>query len=166
MCLKWREIIIDFHFVFKVKVEEIGKKRLKARMCPDVNQDKLKGKIRNDSATACFDKIRVLLSLPTIKRMQLFSIDVKGTYLQSRPIGRRIHVRASRELQKWKSYLYRLLKLPYRISEAGRQLAKTFESWFLGGAGSDRIDGVRQTFVRSGNGELISLMMAKVTEDL
>lgn len=33
---------IDFHFFYKEKIEEAGKKRLKARLCPHGIRDKIK----------------------------------------------------------------------------------------------------------------------------
>lgn len=46
----------------KLKKED---KKMKARLCPNGNRDKLKKTVRKDSATAQFDIIRLLLSLAT-----------------------------------------------------------------------------------------------------
>ena len=44
--------VIGLHVVYKVKVEENGVKRLKARLCPYGTRDKEKDNVRKDSATA------------------------------------------------------------------------------------------------------------------
>lgn len=55
---------------------------------------------------------------------RLECIDIKGAYLQSGPNLREICVRPPREIAGGRKKLWRLLKLTYGISEAGRQLVK------------------------------------------
>lgn len=157
--------VLDSHFVYKIKIEEAGKKRLKARLCPHGNRDRMKGKMRNDSATARFDVIRLLLSTATLLDFSIGCIDIKGAYLQSGPITRTIYVRPPRELGI-RGVLWNLLKLPYGISEAGRQWAKTFEKWILEEAGFMLIAGISQLFIRRDKDERITLLLEKITDDL
>lgn len=121
--------VIGSHIVYKVKVEENNRKRLKARLCPHGNHDDEKDSVRKDSATAQFDVIRLLCSIATILGFKLSCLDIKGAYLQSRPIQRDIYVRPPPELQMKRSILWKLTKMPYRITEAGRQWARVFEQW-------------------------------------
>lgn len=90
--------VIPSHVVYKVKNEEQNFKRMKARLCPNGNRDKLRKTVRKDSASAQFDVVRMLLSLTTLFRFRLACIDIKGAYLQSGQIKRCIYVRAPREL--------------------------------------------------------------------
>ena len=58
--------IIKSHVVYKVKTDENGKHKMKARIVPHGNRDAEKDHIRKDSATAQFGVIRLLLSLCTL----------------------------------------------------------------------------------------------------
>lgn len=158
--------VIGSHFVYKVKNEEGNAKRLKARLCPHGNMDKLKGRIRSDSASVRFDVIRLMLSIATTKGFSLGCADVQGAYLQSGPIGRTIYVRPPLQAARRKGCIWRLLKLPYGIPEAGRQWAKVFEAWLTGEAGLERVPGISQMFIRRGKGGEIKLMVSKVTDDI
>lgn len=160
------ENVISAHFVYKVKSDEKGKKRLKARLCPHGNRDKMKDTIRKDSATAQFDVIRLICSIASILRMRLGCIDVKGAYLQSGPITRDIYVKPPRECNVPRGILWKLTKLPYGITEAGRQWAKVIEGWMTQEAGFCRVYGVPQLFVRRDAGGRIVLLLAKVTDDM
>ena len=158
--------VIGSHIVYKVKVEENGRKRLKARLCPHGNHDIEKDSVRKDSATAQFDVIRMLCSLATILNFRLGCLDIKGAYLQSGPIQRDIYVRPPPELHSRRGILWKLTKLPYGITEAGRQWARVFEKWLTEKAEFSRVNGVPQMFVhRRKNGD-IKLLIAKVTDDL
>lgn len=54
--------------------------------------DKLKHIVRKYSKTAQLNVIRLILRLSTMLNFRLEFIDVKGAYLQRRPITRSIHV--------------------------------------------------------------------------
>lgn len=85
--------IVSSNIVYKVKREEKGHKSMKARLCPHGNRDKEKGNIRNDSASAKFPIIRLLLSLATFLMLRIGCIDINGAYLQSGPITRELYIR-------------------------------------------------------------------------
>ena len=158
--------VIGSHIVYKVKVEENNRKRLKARLCPHGNHDNEKDSVRKDSATAQFDVIRLLCSIATILRFKLSCLDIKGAYLQSGPIQRDIYVRPPHELQMKRDILWKLTKMPYGITEAGRQWAKVFEQWLTEKAYFTRIHGIPQMFVQRNEDGDIRLILAKVTDDL
>lgn len=158
--------IISSHFVYKVKNEENGKKRLKARLCPHGNRDRMKDSVRKDSATAQFDVIRIVCSMATVLRLKLGCLDIKGAYLQSGPIRREIYVRPPKECGVNRGTIWKLVKLPYGITEAGRQWAKVFEGWLLSDANFERVFGVSQIFVKRSSDGGIVMLMAKVTDDL
>lgn len=140
--------------------------RLKARLCPHGNRDKMKHQIRKDSATAQFDVIRLLLSIATILQLRLGCVDIKGVYLQSGPIQRKIFVRPSKEITSERGYVWRLTKLSYRISETGRHWSKAFEEWLISLAKFVRTLGISQLFVRRGNRGEIQMIAAKITDNV
>lgn len=57
--------VISSHVVYKIKTDEKGEHRLKARICPHGNKDAMKDGIRKDSATAQFNVIRMMLAMTT-----------------------------------------------------------------------------------------------------
>lgn len=158
--------VVGSHMIYKVKSEENERKRLKGRLCPHGNHDDLKGKIRSDSATAQWEVIRLLLSLVVILRFFIGCVDIKGAYLQSGSITRLLYVRPPRECGGMRGKLWKLLKLPYGIPEAGRQWAKAIESWMIDTAGFQRVFGVPQLFSRRDSAGDIILLVAKVTDDI
>lgn len=160
------ENVIASHVVYKLKVDEAGGMRLKARICPHGNRDIMKDEVRKDSSTAQYDVIRTALSVATTMDAVLGHVDIKGAYLQSGPIQRTIYVRPPRELGSKKGTLWKLTKLPYGITEAGRQWAMVFEEWLMVEAGVKRVRGIDQLYVRHGDDGALSLVIAKVTDDL
>lgn len=139
---------------------------LKGRIVPDGNKDIEKEDIRKDSSTTQFHVIRLLLCLTTFIGFRIGLADIKGTYLQSGPIGRDIYVRPLREWQGDRRRLWKLTKLPYGIVEAGRQWHKTIEEWMLREANLERIFGISELYrLRDKAGNTL-LLVAKVTDDL
>jgi len=158
--------VICSHIVYKIKLEEENHKRLKARLCPHGNRDQERGRIRSDASNATFDITRLTLSIAAIALFSIGCVDIKGTYLQSGPIQRDLYVRPPREWKGPRGVLWKLLKLPYGICEAGRQWAKTIEQWLVEQANFHRVYGVSQLYVRRGPEEEICLLLAKLTDDM
>lgn len=73
--------VIDSHFMYKVKVEDSEKKRLKSRLCTYGNRDRMKGHIRNESASARLKVIRPLLSTATLLQLSIGCLEIQGAYL-------------------------------------------------------------------------------------
>lgn len=158
--------IISSHIIYKIKIDEKGTKRLKARLCPHGNRDRGKGTIRSDSSNVQFDIMRLLLSLTTVFRFRLGCIDVKAAYLQSGPIARDLYVRPPTEYKHKRGSVWKLSKLPYGVCEAGRQWAKTIESWLTHQGGFQRLSGVSQLYIKRKENGTISLLLGKLTDDL
>lgn len=159
--------IISSHVVYKVKTEEDKSMRLKARICPHGNRDIEKEDIRKDSATAQFDVIRLMLTILTFLPFSIGLVDIKGAYLQSGPIRRDIYVRPPREWRTLpRGWIWHLLKLPYGITEAGRQWAMVLEEWLLEELGMERVYGVSQMFLRRNEESEIIFILVKVTDDI
>ncbi len=158
--------VISSHIVYVLKSEENNLKRLKARLCPHGNRDQEKGRIRNDSSNAQFMVIRLLISISTVLKFNFGCIDIQGAYMQSGPITRELFVLPPRELKSRRGVLWKLLKLPYGISEAGRQWAKTIEYWILNHMNFKRVIGLGQLYIKRNQEQDITLVLAKLTDDL
>lgn len=122
------ENVISSHVVYKIKPEEDGWHLMKAPIVPHGNRDVQKNNKRNDSSTAQFDVIRLLLSISSISNFRMALADVKCAYLQIGPILRQIFVIQPRELEHKRGILLELTKLPYGIPEAGSHWTKTIEA--------------------------------------
>ena len=154
--------IITSHVVYKVKTDEDGQRKMKARIVPHGNHDNEKDNVRKDSSNASLFVVRLLLSLATFLGYRIGTADIKGAFLQSGPIQREIFVRPPRSWSSKRSVLWKLRKLPYGIADAGRQWQKTVESWMLEQSGFERVLGITQLFVKRNEYGDIELLVAKV----
>lgn len=156
--------VISSHVVFKVKSNDDGSLKLKSRIVVHGNRDDERELIRSDCAAADMLIIRLVISLATMLGFNMATADIKGAYMQSGPIQRNVYVRPPRDCSRKRGMVWRLLKLPYGMADAGRQWQMRAENWLLGKAGMERIDGVNQMFVRRDSGR-IKLLVAKVVDD-
>ena len=157
--------IISSHALFKIKESEDDSLVMKARFVLHGNRDREKNDIRKDSASADMTIFRLVLSLGVILNFTFGVADIKGAYMQSGPAKREIYVRPPKDWTTTRHTLWKLLKLPYGIVEAGRQWLKTIEEWMLNVFKLERIFGVNQLFVRRGQGDKVILIVAKVIDD-
>lgn len=127
---------------------------MKARMCPHGNRDSGKDSVRKDSATAQFDVIRLMMSIATLLSFYVGLIDIQGAYLQSGPIKRDILVLPPIEVGEKRGILWKLVKLPYSITEAGRQWATVIEEWLLHIAKMEQVHGASQLFLKKTAGAI------------
>jgi len=157
--------VISSHVVYKLKTDEDGSRKLKARIVPHGNHDDEKDDVRKDSSNAPLHVIRLLLSLVTFFDFRIATADITGAFLQSGPIKRDIYVRPPREWRGTRGTLWKLLKLPYGIADAGRQWQKVVEQWMLSAGNLQRVFGISQLFTKKDDRNNIILLVAKVTDD-
>ena len=119
--------VITSHVVYKIKTDEDGRRAMKARIVPHGNHDDQKDEVPKDSSNAPLFIVRLLLSLVSFLGFRVGTADIKIAFLQSGPITRDFYVRPPREWSTVRSILWKLLKLPYGIADAGRQWQKTVE---------------------------------------
>lgn len=74
--------------------------------------------IKTDSPTCQKESLRILLTVLASHNWTLKSLDIKSAYLQGTPINRELYIQPPKEAQTNK--LWKLLKCPYGISDAGR----------------------------------------------
>lgn len=159
--------MITSNVIYKVKTGEDGENSMKARMCPHGNKDKMRHEVKRDSATAQFDAIRLLLAITTFLNMRLGVIDISGAYMKRWPIRRYIYVSPPREgHKKRRGHVWKLLKLPYGLTAAGRQWETVIEHWLPNDMGFEQVKGVSQLFSKCYENGSIGMFLAKVTDDL
>lgn len=72
--------IISSHTVYKIKIEDDDSLRLKARIAPHGNEDKIKQSLKSDCAMCSPTGIRIFLSITAIRRWPLVKADVKAAF--------------------------------------------------------------------------------------
>lgn len=80
--------VVGSHVVYKVKTDEEGKRKLKARICPHINEDSDKDEVRKDSSNAQLSIVRLMLSITTSVGVHIRTADSKDSFLQSGAIKR------------------------------------------------------------------------------
>lgn len=154
--------IIDSRFVLKVKVEEGGKKSLKAGLYLHGNRDRIKGLFRYDAVGARFEVIRTMLSIATILGFIIRCLDIKGTFSQSGPINRELYIRPPRDLGLGQSInSMTVKKITIWNRRSGRQWAKNLERWMIMEPGLEKVNGISEMFLKQGKDGNITLIFAK-----
>lgn len=95
--------------------------RLKVRNVIYVHRDRDRFSFRRDSASADLSIVRLLVSLAVMIFLPIGTADVKGAYMQSGPSSHNIYVRHPKAI-RIRGVLWKLLRLPYGISEARYRL--------------------------------------------
>lgn len=156
--------IISSHFVYKIKTDESGTKKLKARLVIHGNRDDDKDIIRKDAVAANLFITRLLLSIGTLLRFSFGVADIKGAFMQSGPITRVLFVKPPKLLQSNRNIYWKLKKLPYGVADASRQWLKVSDEWMLD-IGFTRVFGVNQLFVARDSNKIIKMIVAKTIDD-
>ena len=113
--------LISSHHFFQIKTDGSPEKlKLKCRLVPHGNRDAEKESLRTDSSTAQFPVIRLVLSLATILRFAVSTIDITGAYLQAGEIKREIYMRPPRGWTASPGELWKLEKPAYGLVDSGR----------------------------------------------
>ena len=120
--------------------------------------------MHEDSATAQFPFIRLLLSLVTILSLSVASIDIKGACLQAGNLPRGIHVHPPPGWPSSPQIIWKLLKPAYGIVESERLWQLVSEDWFSR-SGFLPLPDLLQLFVRYSNAGTIEVLVAKVVDD-
>lgn len=157
---------IRSHTLYKVKEDENHRLTLKCRLVPNGNLDRDKESVRKDSAAVQFPVIRLIISLASLWQFHLGVLDVKAAYMQSGPMLRKLYVYPPAEYTAERGHVWRLLKLPYGVTEAGRQWQLVVESWLLSESmGFTQAVGFQQLFVKRDEGGSICLLLGKLVDD-
>ena len=151
------------HLVYRIKRNDDGTYKFKARLVVHGNEDAEKDDIRKDTATAHLTTVRLLLSLAVCYGFTIGKIDIKAAYFQSGDIKRKIYVRPPREKLQSR-ILWELISLPYGILEAGRQWQLASDD-FLTSIGLTPLYLLPQGFMLRDKKRGLQLLVAKVVDD-
>ena len=79
-------------------------------------------KAQSDSPTAHRESLRLFLILSAIKNFsKLSSMDISAAFLQSERLEREVFIQLPKNIEKDRSYVYKLNKPLYGLTDAGRQ---------------------------------------------
>lgn len=137
---------------------------MKARNVLHGNRDRDRFSVRRDSSSADLAVIRLVVSIGVLLGFCFGTADVKGAYMQSGPAKRDIFMRPPKEYRS-RGNIWKLLRLPYGIVEAGRQWLCVIEDWMMNVYFMERVHGIDQLLVLKLPDGSIGLMVAKVVDD-
>lgn len=103
--------VISSHVVYKIKESDNDTLKLKASLVLHGILDKDRFAVHRDSASADLLIVRMDLSFALILDFSTVMADVKGSYMQSRPIKRKLFLHPPKQLAK-QDVIWKLLRLP------------------------------------------------------
>ena len=148
--------VISSHHFFQIKTDgSPDKLKLKCRLVPHGSKDAEMESLRTDSSTAQFPVIRLVLSLATILRFAVSSIDITGAYIQAGEIQRDIYMRPPRGWSAHPGVLWKLEKPAYGLVDSGRIWQLYAEDWLLS-YGLQQLQGLPQFFfLKNESGQVV-----------
>jgi Reverse transcriptase (RNA-dependent DNA polymerase) len=152
--------------LYKVKTDEAGKHKLKARLVLHGSKEQAADDIRSDAASIHFSLIRMILTIAAMMNFELAGVDAKKAYHQSGRAPRSILVRPPTECLAGRRSIWGLLNLPYGLVDAGRQWQLAFERWLLDIMGFVTVPSMPQVFVMFEPSGSILLLVGKVVDDV
>lgn len=97
--------------------------------------------------------------------IRLAVVDISGAYIQSGPIRTDIYVRPLREFQNTKrGSIWKHLKFPYRVVEAGRQWAKFIEVFLINYMVMEQAKGISQLLVKRLKYGSVAMFLSKFSD--
>jgi hypothetical protein len=110
--------VVSSHTLYRTKLKDDGKFRLKVRIVPHGNRDRDKDLIRGDSEIACHSSYRTVMALSAVLGLKLFKVGFTAAFLKNKS-RRDIYVHPPSDLLLFdKAWL--LLATAYGITEAAR----------------------------------------------
>ena len=97
--------------------------------------------IETAAPTVTKESIRLLVSMAAGQQWDVNSIDIKGAFLQSKPLERDVWVKPPLEAGRKKGKLWKLTKSVYGLGDASREWYLTFSKFLVStGAQSSPLD--------------------------
>ncbi len=109
--------VITSHVIYKVKANDDGTLKMKARIAPHGNKDKDRDLLKTDSVQCPPTGISILISIATIMKWPLAKIDFTSAFLQTGDAKRDVYVIPSRECRRRSCY-WLLLTSAYGLVNA------------------------------------------------
>ncbi len=91
--------------------------------------------------------IRIVLSMASLHKLKLATLDISKTYLQAGHLQRDIYMRPPTGFKSKPGELWKILKPAYGLVESGRLWQTTIEQWMIDTHALDIVPGLQQLFV-------------------
>ncbi len=156
--------VINSHTLYKLKQDDDGNLKLKARIAPHGNEDDLKDKLSKDCATCPPTGLRIVESIASLHAWTLYKADVKAAFLQTGSADRDVYVRPPRESHLKTTHVWLLLTAAYGLVNANAKWQnKSDDVMFQLGLTQSKF--IPQLFYKKEGGKLV-LIVAKIVDDL
>lgn len=127
----------------------------------------MKNEVRNDSTTAQFDAIRIILPIATFMPMRLGFINISEAYIQSGPINCKIFLRPPIEWRKTKrGSIWQPQKIPNGGTETGWKWATVIEHCVVNDREFEHVKGFPKIIIKRDEKRVMVMILAKVTDYL
>lgn len=155
--------IVRSHVVYKLKVEDDGSLKLKARIAPHGNEDSEMHDLRRDCAMCPPTGMRIIFFMAACKRWRLVKADSKMAFHQTGLANRQVYVHPPKESRR-KGELWLLMVAGYGLVNAGAKWQKHSDQIFYD-LGLSHVPEISQLFVRTTN-DVTTLLVAKIVDDV
>ena len=156
--------VIGSHVLYKLKLNDDGSLKLKARIAPHGNEDDLKDLLASDCSTCPPTGLRIVESIASLMKWRLYKADVKSAFLQTGPARREVYVKPPRESAQRATHMWLLLTAAYGLVNANAKWqVKSDECFFE--LGMLQCQQIPQLFYKHEGGKLV-LLAAKVVDDI
>ena len=156
--------IITSHVIYKVKSNDDGTYKMKARIAPHGNKDKEKEQLKTDSCPCPPTGIRMLLSLATIMKWPVAKIDFKSAFLQTGFAQRDVYVVPPRE-SRTKNHYWLLLTAAYGLVNANAKWQNAIDN-YLTTLGFLQVRYIPQLFYVMDTQNNLSIVATKIVDDV
>ena len=156
--------VISSHTLYKVKQNDDGSLKLKARIAPHGNEDNMRDILNKDCTTCPPTGLRILESIASLFSWKIHRADVKATFLQTGEAQRNVYVRPPKESQMKSTHLWLLLTAAYGLVNANAKWQNQSDNVMLD-IGLQQSPHVPQLFFKTENGRIV-LIVAKIVDDL
>ena len=156
--------VISSHTLYKVKQNDDGSLKLKARIAPHGNEDDMKNILSKDCTTCPPTGLRILESIASLFSWKIHRADVKAAFLQTGEAQRNVYVRPPKESQMKSTHLWLLLTAAYGLVNANAKWQNQSDNVMLD-IRLQQSSHVPQLFFEKENGRLV-LIIAKIVDDL
>jgi len=155
--------VITSHVIYKVKANDDGSLKMKARIAPHGNKDRERQDLKTDSATCPPTGIRILLSIASLMKWPLAKIDFTSAFLQTGNAERDVYVVPPRECGDRSNY-WLLLTAAYGLVNANAKWQKQSDD-VLRSFGFNQLVYVPQVFFAEDANNL-TMLAVKVVDDI
>lgn len=156
--------IIGSHTLYKVKQNDDGSLKLKARIAPHGNEDDLKDVLNKDCSTCPPTGLRMLESVASPFGWTVYKADVEAAFLETDEAQRDVYVLPPRKIQTRATHLWLLLAASYGLVNSNAKWQNQSDTLILEN-GLSQSKHVSQLFYKKEGVKLV-LIVANIVDDL